>query len=336
MDHKLLNWTRINLIITFIVITLGALTRLLDAGLGCPDWPGCYGQITPPQSSEQIQQANMKHPEFPVEQVKAWSEMIHRFAASALGFSLLMLAAIVSIKSEFKNLRSISYIALAWVILQGIFGMLTVTLRIWPPVVTLHLLAGMVMLSITYWQFQACQQGLKRICNYRPSKIIQPLRAPLILLLLITFIQMGLGGWTSSQYAGLACPDLPQCQQQWWPETIHGPFHAPMVKAQEYLGGLLPMADRMAIQILHRLTACILILSALFLCFRLFHNARKSLIPLIAAPVLLQVTIGIANVYLFLPLPLALLHNSGAALLWLCLWWTYFSLLEKPSESQYE
>ncbi len=337
MDTKLLNWTRINLLITLIVITLGALTRLLDAGLGCPDWPGCYGQIIPPQSSEHIQQANAAHPLFPVEQVKAWSEMVHRFAASALGLSLLLFTLTIRFSAEFKtklkHLRSLSYIALAWVILQGLFGMLTVTLRIWPPVVTLHLLAGMVMLGITYWQYKVILQPQKEISQYHPNKIIISLRAPLLTLLLITFFQMGLGGWTSSHYAGLACPDLPQCQNQWWPETINGPFHAPMVNAQEYIGGLLPMADRMAIQILHRFTACLLMLSALLVCIRLFNNGYQKLIVFIAAPLALQISIGIANVFLLLPLPLALLHNSGAALLWLCVWWTYFSLIEKNSES---
>jgi len=337
MEIKLLHWTRINLLITIIVITLGALTRLLDAGLGCPDWPGCYGQIIPPQSNELIQQANAAHPLFPVEQVKAWSEMIHRFAASALGLSLLLFALSIrfhsKLKSQFKHLRSLSYIALAWVILQGLFGMLTVTLRIWPPVVTLHLLAGMVMLGITFWQYKAIQQPQHKTIQYRPNNIIKPLRTPLLTFLLITFIQMGLGGWTSSHYAGLACPDLPQCQNQWWPETVNGPFHAPMVTAQEYLGGLLPMADRMAIQILHRFTACLLMLSAFWLCIRLFNNGYKKLIVIIVVPLVIQVSIGIANVFLLLPLPLALLHNSGAALLWLCVWWTYFSLIENNSES---
>jgi cytochrome c oxidase assembly protein subunit 15 len=107
-----------------------------------------------------------------------------------------------------------------------------------------------------------------------------------------------------------------------------------MVTAQEYIGGLLPMADRMAIQILHRFTACLLILSTLLVCIRLLNNGYKKLTILIAVPLVLQVSIGIANVFLLLPLPLALLHNSGAALLWLCVWWTYFSLVEKPLESK--
>lgn len=328
MDSKLLNWARLNLLITVIVITLGALTRLLDAGLGCPDWPGCYGQITPPQSSEQIQQANAAHPSFPVEQVKAWSEMIHRFAASGLGLSLLLFALWVSFKDDVKYMRNISYVALGWVILQGIFGMLTVTLRIWPPVVTLHLLAGMMMLAIIFWQYQLIKQPNKTLKFYQLKNISPNIRYPLLAVILITIIQMGLGGWTSSHYAGLACPDLPQCQNQWWPETVHGPFHAPMVDAQQYLGGLLPMADRMAIQIMHRLMACILILSALLLCYRMYHSQHKKLIGLIVIPLTLQVLIGIGNVFLLLPLSLALLHNTGAALFWLCLWTVYFSILK--------
>jgi cytochrome c oxidase assembly protein subunit 15 len=328
MDNKLLSWVRLNLLITIIVITLGALARLLDAGLGCPDWPGCYGQIIPPQSSEQIQQANAAHPLFPVEQVKAWSEMIHRFAASALGFSLLLFAIWVSLKVEYKTLRSISYIALGWVILQGIFGMLTVTLRIWPPVVTLHLLAGMMMLAIIYWQYQLIKEPKESLKSYQLKNITPRIRYPLLAVILITVLQMGLGGWTSSHYAGLACPDLPQCQSQWWPETVHGPFHAPMVDAQQYLGGILPMADRMAIQILHRLTACLLILSAFLLCYRMYNSPHRKLIGFILVPLTLQVLIGIGNVFLLLPLSLALLHNTGAALFWLCLWTVYFSILK--------
>jgi len=327
----MLIWARSNLVITLIVITLGALTRLLDAGLGCPDWPGCYGQILPPQSNEHIQLANQAHPEFPVEQIKAWSEMIHRFAATGLGLSLLLLALVVVFKKEHKALRSVSFLALAWVILQGLFGMLTVTLRIWPPVVTLHLLAGMIMLALCYWQLRCIQ--LKKMPRI---KIPSTLHAPLISVILITLLQMGLGGWTSSHYAGLACPDLPQCQSQWWPETVNGPFHAPMVNAQEYLGGLLPMADRMAIQILHRITACLLILAALYLCYQLSLQQHKKLAFIIAIPLVIQVAIGISNVYLLLPLPLALLHNTGAAILWLCLWFVYFSLAEKTLESRYE
>ncbi|MGK0405946.1 MAG: cytochrome c oxidase assembly protein subunit 15 [Oleispira sp.] len=328
MDKKLLSWVRLNLLITIIVITLGALARLLDAGLGCPDWPGCYGQIIPPQGSEEIQKANASHPLFPVEQVKAWSEMIHRFAASALGFSLLLFAIWVSLKTEFKTLRSISYVALGWVILQGIFGMLTVTLRIWPPVVTLHLLAGMMMLAIIFWQYQLIKEPNKSLKSYQLKNIAPRIRYPLLAVILITVLQMGLGGWTSSHYAGLACPDLPQCQSQWWPETVHGPFHAPMVDAQQYLGGLLPMADRMAIQILHRLTACLLILSAFLLCYRMYNSPHRKLIGFILVPLTLQVLIGIGNVFLLLPLSLALLHNTGAALFWLCLWTVYFSMLK--------
>lgn len=318
MKNNLSLWLQANIVITLVVITLGALTRLLDAGLGCPDWPGCYGQIIPPQSPEQIQLANNQHPEFPVEQIKAWSEMIHRYAASFLGLSLLILTLVVSFKAEFKALKRISYIALAWVILQGIFGMLTVTLRIWPPVVSAHLVAGMIMLAICYWQYQLNQGArIKLPCH---------LRTPFLFAITVTILQMGLGAWTSSQYAGLACPDLPQCQNQWWPETVHGPFHAPMVNAQEYLGGLLPMADRMAIQILHRAGAVVVVCAYLFLAIRLFHSRNRLQIIVLLSALSLQIFIGLANVFLLLPLTLALLHNTGAAILWLTLWRVYFSV----------
>ncbi len=322
MKNNLSLWLKANIIITLIVITLGALTRLLDAGLGCPDWPGCYGQIMPPQGLEQIQQANAQHPEFPVEQIKSWSEMVHRYAASLLGLSLLILALVVSFKPEFKTLKAISYIALSWVILQGIFGMLTVTLRIWPPVVTAHLVAGMIMLAICYWQYQLCQGGRRKLPSH--------LRSPLVLLVTVTVIQLGLGAWTSSQYAGLACPDLPQCQSQWWPETVHGPFYAPMVNAQEYLGGLLPMADRMAIQILHRAGAVVVLFACLFLAIRLFRSQHTLQIVLLLSALTLQIFIGLANVFFLLPLTLALLHNTGAAIFWLTLWWVYFSVSKDP------
>lgn len=334
MKNNLTLWLQANIAITLIVITLGALTRLLDAGLGCPDWPGCYGQVMPPQSPEQIAQANANHPEFPVEQIKAWSEMIHRYAASLLGLSLLILALITSVKKELKNpelkaFRNLSYIALAWVILQGIFGMLTVTLRIWPPVVTAHLVAGMVMLAICYWQYQLCQIKRNVIPKYLPSHLPKHLRSPLILLILLTLIQIGLGGWTSSQYAGLACPDIPQCQNQWWPETVHGPFHAPIVTGQEYLGGLLPMADRMAIQIIHRATAILVLLASLFLAIRLLRSQHTLQIVILLSALTLQIFIGLANIVFLLPLTLALLHNTGAAILWLSIWWVYFSVSQE-------
>ena len=329
----MLNWARFNIALTVIVITLGALTRLLDAGLGCPDWPGCYGRIIPPLTLADIAQANQAHPFFPVEHIKAWSEMIHRFGASLLGFSLLSFAVWVRLKPAYSNLRLISYIALSWVIVQGLFGMLTVTLRIWPPVVTLHLLAGMIMLAIVYWQFKLSTLNKQpamlstSINVFHPINLVPLLRPSFFILILITLIQIGLGGWTSAHYAGLACPDLPLCQGQWWPDTVHGPFYAPLTDAQQYLGGLLPMADRMAIQILHRANACLLIISAVFFCYRLSKTQSNRLILIVMLPLLLQVFIGISNVYWLLPLPLALLHNSGAALFWLCLWHVYFALI---------
>ena len=336
-------WARFNLVITLAVITLGALTRLLDAGLGCPDWPGCYGQWMPPSDPELQQQANLAYPLFPLESIKAWAEMIHRYAASALGLSLLIMAVVCWRKPSLNVHQSLALICLGWVCLQGLFGMLTVTLRIWPPVVTLHLLAGMIMLALCYRQLLNYQASVKatrtpsiRAAFSQPqslpkslsNSLPKSLRMPMILLCLLVFVQMMLGAWTSAQYAGLACPDLPLCQGQWWPETVHGPFHAPMVEGQQYLGGLLAMTDRMSIQILHRMGALCVLICALLVCIRLWKQADKRyLIGWLMLPLMLQLGIGIANIYWLLPLPLALLHNTGAALLWLALWHVYFSLL---------
>lgn len=310
------HWALFNILLTLLVITLGALTRLLDAGLGCPDWPGCYGQFTPPSSLEAIQQAEQAYPIFPVEQVQAWAEMIHRYAASLLGLSILLMLLTCLKQEGLRYMRLLVSASLFWVIAQGIFGALTVTLRIWPPVVTLHLLGGLVMLLLCYGQYQQAlyQKSLELVVHKKYQQ-------PVIALAIMIVIQLILGGWTSAQYAGLACPDLPLCQGQLWPDTVHGPFHAPQVSGQEYLGGLLPMADRMAVQILHRLGAVITLLAAAWLIWRLWSQGHvSSAINFILLPLLFQAAVGISNVLLLLPLPLALLHNTGAVILWICFW----------------
>jgi cytochrome c oxidase assembly protein subunit 15 len=310
------HWALFNILLTLLVITLGALTRLLDAGLGCPDWPGCYGKIIPPSNSEDILQAELAHPLFPVEQLQAWAEMIHRYAASLLGLSILILTLICLKKESLRYMRLLMAVSLFWVIAQGVFGAMTVTLRIWPPVVTLHLLGGLVMLLLCYGQYQ---QALYK----KPLELVihKNYQQPVMLLAIMIVIQLILGGWTSAQYAGLACPDLPLCQGQIWPDTVHGPFYAPQVSGQEYLGGLLPMADRMAVQILHRLGAVLTFIAAGWLILRLWPNGHQSsAVNFILLPLIFQAAIGISNVLLLLPLPLALLHNTGAVILWICFW----------------
>lgn len=322
MNHRsLMAWGYSNILITFIVITLGALTRLLDAGLGCPDWPGCYGQLMPPTDSSDIMKAGASYPLFPVDQIKAWSEMIHRYAASFLGLSLLLKVSVLFKNPDCTHLRKLAVISLFWVIVQGVFGMLTVTLRIWPPVVTAHLMGGLIMLLLCYLQLKQIKEQTQIKLSFSSA-----FKLPALLVAIFLIGQLVLGGWTSAQYAGLACPDFPLCQGQVWPELVKGPFHAPAVQGQEYLGGLLPMADRMAVQILHRLGAMALIISSLWLSFLLWQRQQGgSAVVFLLLPLLFQAGLGISNALLLLPLPLALLHNTGAVIVWICFWHLLFS-----------
>lgn len=300
--------TLIALLLTALVITLGALTRLLDAGLGCPDWPTCYGQLTPPASSESSEHIGL-------DSGKAWMEMIHRYAAGLLGLIILFLA----IKAEraatlSSTCRWLTRSLLALVIVQALFGMWTVTLKLQPQVVTLHLLGGMLLLALLWslWHSLSPTNRIRLPSVFKRS-------AQLVLVLLC--IQIALGGWTSSQYAGLACPDFPTCQGQWLPDMkLNEAFQLSKFTDANHEGGLLTLDARATIQVVHRLVALLLTVSIVSLCLVLwrFNKLRLSLAVLLGATVI-QISLGIANAVLLLPLPLALAHNTGAALLLLCL-----------------
>jgi len=197
-----------------MVIVLGAYVRLSDAGLGCPDWPGCYGKLIVPEgSSSQIEEINLVYPERPFEKDKAWKEMLHRYLASILGFLILILTFLSWSKKQFSNIRLFSGILLALVIFQGILGMLTVTLLLKPIIVMLHLLGGLTILSLFYWKLLR-EQSMHGVFVSEGNK---KLRALVVMALVVLFCQISLGGWTSSNYAALACPDFPTCQGKWWP-----------------------------------------------------------------------------------------------------------------------
>lgn len=288
----------INIIWTLVVITLGALTRLLDAGLGCPDWPVCYGQIIP-SLNEQAQ--NFSAWEF--DSLKAWMEMIHRYAASLLGLSILIQAALI-FPRYLGAARWLAVFLVGWVIIQGLFGMWTVTWRLWPPVVSAHLLGGAVTLGAQFLIWRTLTS------NREPNWF-----GPWMAFAFVVFIQMGLGAWTSSQYAGLACPDFPTCQGRWWVEMDSRIFDAPMVDGDEYLGGMLGMQQRMGIQWLHRLGAIAVL--AMFIYLLIKQQAQRRSLMFASAFLVIQIALGILNAILLLPLSLALLHNTAAMLLWL-------------------
>lgn len=288
----------LNIVWALVVITLGALTRLLDAGLGCPDWPVCYGQIIP-----QMNDAASSFSLWEFDSTKAWAEMIHRYAASALGLSIVIQAIIIWPRYV-GAVRWLSLFLVGWVILQGMFGMWTVTLRLWPPVVSAHLLGGAITLGVQFLIWRT-------LTSNREPKFISAWGA----FALVVFIQMGLGAWTSSQYAGLACPDFPTCQGRMWVEMDSRIFSAPMVQGDEYLGGILGMQQRMGIQWLHRLGAMAVVLMFFYLIIKQKMQRRSLLYAL--GFLSIQVFLGILNAVLLLPLTLALLHNTFAMLLFM-------------------
>ncbi|MGI9292687.1 MAG: COX15/CtaA family protein, partial [Pseudomonadales bacterium] len=201
---------------SFAVIMLGAFTRLADAGLGCPDWPGCYGHLLWPDTAAEVSAAEALFPDAPVEHDKTWPEMVHRYLASTLG--LLAIALLIGAwrhRSVTQPLK-LPLLLLGIVILQGLFGMWTVTLKLWPQVVTAHLLGGFSTAALFYLLTLRLQNS-----NWRgDSASMNTLRQfkPLVLFcLLVVFLQITLGGWTTSNYAAVACPDFPTCQNEWLP-----------------------------------------------------------------------------------------------------------------------
>lgn len=298
----------ITLLLALLVVTLGALTRLLDAGLGCPDWPGCYGQLSPPSLTDNSAMMGF-------ESGKAWMEMIHRYAAGLLGLLILCLAIRVERnKTCAIGTKIIGRGLVVWVIVQALFGMWTVTLRLQPQIVTLHLLGGMVMLVLLWYLY-------KQISPDKPVKVSHGMYRFATLVMGLLLLQIALGGWTSSQYAGLACPDFPTCQGQWLPELkLDRAFDLTTFIDRDHSGGLLALDARVTIQVVHRMFAMLLTLSIISFCLALWaYRPLRPAVCLLLSLTAIQLSLGVANAVLLLPLPLALAHNTGAALLLLCL-----------------
>ncbi len=299
--------TNLAFALAFIVVTLGALTRLLDAGLGCPDWPGCYGQLLPPAEHE-------KHLFSGLDTGKAWMEMIHRYAAGLLGLIILLI--MIRLERDpgaSPRSRWLSRGLLALVITQALFGMWTVTMKLQPQIVTIHLLGGMILLALL-WRLRKQFYPLDRVT------VPATLKNLVSTVIILTFFQISLGGWTSSQYAGLACTDFPTCQGQWLPAApLKEAFNLTEFIDQSHEGGLLSAEARQSIQVVHRLFAMILTLCLISLCIALWrYTMLRIQICLLLFLTTLQIALGIANALLMLPLTLALAHNTGAALLMLC------------------
>jgi cytochrome c oxidase assembly protein subunit 15 len=305
-------------LVAIIVLGMGVFTRLADAGLGCPDWPGCYGHVLWPTEDHEVARANEAYPEMPVEHDKTWPEMVHRYLATSLGlFTIGILVFALRNRGPEQPLK-LPVFLLAFIILQGMFGMWTVTLKLWPQVVTAHLLGGFTTISLL-WLLTL------RLNNQRwqlPA-IVEPkltaLRPLVVVGLLIVVGQIALGGWTTSNYADIACPDFPRCQGAWLPpmDFANG-FNIAQQVGPNYLGGVLDNDARVAIHVSHRIGAIITSLYLLFLFVKLRGLATapaKHLSVVMLAVLVAQVLLGISNIVFNFPIAVAVTHNLVGALL---------------------
>ncbi|MCP1473713.1 cytochrome c oxidase assembly protein subunit 15 [Pseudomonas sp. EB276 TE3739] len=302
-------------LLALIVVLLGAYTRLTHAGLGCPDWPGCYGFISVPKSEAQLAHAELHFPDAPVEAHKGWNEMIHRYFAGTLGLLISVLAgrAWVNRRHPGQPLK-LPLFLLAVVIAQAAFGMWTVTLKLWPQVVTGHLLGGFATLSLLF------------LLTLRLSGVLPALTVPKRLQywatagLLLVIGQIALGGWVSSNYAAVACIDFPTCHGQWLPPAdFANGFHLTQHIGPNYLGGQLDSDARTAIHLTHRIGAMLVTVVLLGLAWQLKMVGMTRLAGLLLIALAAQITLGISNVLFHLPLPVAVAHNAGGAALLLTL-----------------
>ena len=305
------------------VVVFGAYVRLTYAGLGCPDWPGCFGHVTPLGA----QDANAGTLDTPLHMGKAWREMIHRYAASTLGLIILVIT-VLSLRWRRERLpHGLARSLLALVLFQGLLGMLTVTWKVKPLVVTAHLVFGLTTVSLL-WLFwlalgrlqSAAQHSAHTAINVPVPNPLRWARRAALLAVPVLIMQIMLGGWTSTNYAAVGCPDFPTCQQQWWPQAdFREGFVLWRGLGTNYEGGVLDYPARIAIHLTHRVGAVVVtvaLLLAMLLAWRAgAGNAVRRAAIAVGAALLLQLCIGIFMVRFGFPLSWATAHNAGAAVL---------------------
>ena len=308
--RRLATLTTLTLFLTFDLIVFGSFTRLSDSGLGCPDWPGCYGEATPFGAREDIVAAQTALPSGPVTWSKAWIEMIHRYLAMTVGVLILVMAA-----AAWRDRRQLPFspwwptFTLVWVIVQGLFGKYTVTLKLYPAIVTLHLLGGLALLALLAVQHEAFRN--------RPLLLARQVRGLGLVAGAALVVQIALGGWVSTNYAVLACTGFPQCNGQWWPamDAAQG-FTILRELGQGRDGGVLPFEALVAIHMAHRLFAVVVTLLLGLLAWRLWRNpspVQQRFGLGLALLLVAQIVSGLSNVVLGWPLLAALGHSAGAA-----------------------
>jgi cytochrome c oxidase assembly protein subunit 15 len=304
---------RIAAILAAVVVVVGAWVRLTDAGLGCPDWPGCYGHVHPAQLLDKVGEINAAHPDRPFVYQKALNEMVHRYIASTLGLLIIALAALsIWNRRDPEQPRVLPLVTLGVVLLQGLLGMWTVTLLVLPLIVTLHLAGGMATLSLLWWQSLEPERR-----ELKASE--RPLRRLAIAGLVIVAVQIALGGWTSTNYAAAACVDFPKCQGSWWPEMdFNDAFVLWHGLGIDYEGGVLDHPARVAIHYVHRLnaylTALVLLTVGIMGMRRGQTFATRAASAAVLGAIVVQFLIGINLIWQGWPLWLGTSHNAGAVL----------------------
>lgn len=295
------------------VVVLGAYVRLSDAGLGCPDWPGCYGSLSVPQSESAIQHAQTIYPDNPIEAPKAWKEMIHRYFAGGLGLLVIAIFALGWLaRKQIKVSPWLSTFLLVLIVCQAAFGMWTVTMKLMPIVVTTHLLGGMSTLAILVWIAHR-HWGLSAARYLQAQQLRYLVRGALLVIL----AQIFLGGWTSTNYAWSACTDFPTCHGAWLPNMDFGnAFHLVRELGKDAAGSTLQLSAYTAIQWTHRVGALVTFIYLVFIGVRLLKEPQlKKIAHIMLGLLVVQIILGVGTLLLHLPLVLAVGHNMVAALL---------------------
>lgn len=318
-SRRLQALTLLTLFLTFDLVLFGAFTRLTDSGLGCPDWPGCYGSASPVGAQVHITAAQTAMPTGPVTHGKAWVEMIHRYLATGVGVLILTLAGMTWWQRLRHSTTAVSpwwpTLTLVWVCLQGAFGALTVTMKLFPAIVTLHLMLGIGLLALLMAQ-------AVRYDGWQSRTVPPGLRKGLWLAFALLWVQIALGGWVSTNYAVLACPDFPTCNGQWVPEMNMQGFALWRELGLAADGQILPFAALSALHFVHRSAAWLVLTVLAAVGWRLrqvpgMQRAGQVLLALSG----LQLLTGVSNVVFEWPLIAAVLHTGGAAAMVVSLTW---------------
>ncbi len=310
--------TALTLFLCFDLVLFGSFTRLSDSGLGCPDWPGCYGYMSPLGAGEAIEAAQSAMPTGPVTLSKAWIEMIHRYLAMTGGVLILTLA-VFSWKRD-RTLWAWPTLTLVWVCVQGAFGALTVTMKLFPAIVSLHLLGGMLLLVLLLMQLLRQRHAL-----WAESRLVLPssVRWWLMATVGLLLVQVVMGAWVSSNYAVMACDTYPKCQGAWWPEmNFDKGFELWRHLGVDGLGEALPFQALTAIHFVHRWHAVPVALLLLWSAFLLHKHGLTLQAKGLWLVLLLQFITGVSNAVLGWPLLAALLHTASAAGLLMLLSWS--------------